>query len=187
MLFNNTQKLLAVTLALVLVAGMTSPAFAGGPPGITPVSIAEILEKGESTIVITTISDPTGDLFEASLDSSACTTGFNDNIALSQVAINAPFTWQLQIDVDENASEKTYTCNVVWTLTLVDSAMHERTETLIQQISITVPSIVAGELLSIDPVALVVAGLGSMIWMVPAVSGVVGAGVILVKFRANKE
>jgi len=31
MTFNNTQKLLAGTLALVLVAGMTSPAFAGGP------------------------------------------------------------------------------------------------------------------------------------------------------------
>jgi len=29
--FNNTQKLLAATLALVLVAGMTSPAFAGIP------------------------------------------------------------------------------------------------------------------------------------------------------------
>jgi len=30
LIFNNTQKLLAGALALVLVAGMTSPAFAGG-------------------------------------------------------------------------------------------------------------------------------------------------------------
>jgi hypothetical protein len=185
-ILNNSQKLLAGTLAIILVTGMTGTAFAGGPPGITPVSIAEILEKGESTIVITTISDPTGDLIEASLDPSACTTGFNDNIALSQVAINAPFTWQLKIDVDENALEKTHTCNVVWTLTLVDSAMTERTETLIQQISITIPSIVAGELLSLDSSALVISGLtSSMVWMIPAVAGITGAGVILVKFRKN--
>ena len=44
---------------------------------------------------------------------------------------------------------------------------------------------VAGELLSLDSSALVIAGLGSMIWMVPAVAGVVGAGVILVKFRVR--
>ncbi|HUU47372.1 MAG TPA: hypothetical protein VMW55_01170 [Nitrosopumilaceae archaeon] len=31
MIFNNSQKLLAGTLALIMVAGMTSPAFAGAP------------------------------------------------------------------------------------------------------------------------------------------------------------
>jgi len=46
---------------------------------------------------------------------------------------------------------------------------------------------VAGELLSLDSSALVIAGLGSMIWMVPAVAGLVGAGVYLVKFRASRE
>jgi len=45
---------------------------------------------------------------------------------------------------------------------------------------------VAGELLSLDSAALVIAGLGSMIWMVPAVAGAVGAGVILVKFGARE-
>ena len=45
---------------------------------------------------------------------------------------------------------------------------------------------VAGELLSLDSTTLVIAGLGSMIWMVPAVAGLVGAGVILVKFRARE-
>ena len=49
------------------------------------------------------------------------------------------------------------------------------------------PTPVAGQLLSLDSSALVIGGLGSMIWMVPAVAGVVGAGVILVKFRANKN
>ena len=45
------------------------------------------------------------------------------------------------------------------------------------------PQPVAGELLSLDSSALIVTGLSSMIWMVPAVAGVVGAGVYLVKFR----
>ena len=44
---------------------------------------------------------------------------------------------------------------------------------------------VAGELLSINSSALVIAGLSSMIWMVPAVAGIVGAGIYLVRFRAN--
>jgi len=36
LIFNNTHRLLAGALALVLVAGMTSPAFAGPPNPITP-------------------------------------------------------------------------------------------------------------------------------------------------------
>ena len=46
---------------------------------------------------------------------------------------------------------------------------------------------VAGELLSLDSSALVIVGLSSMIWMVPAVAGVVGAGVYLVKTRAIRN
>jgi len=43
---------------------------------------------------------------------------------------------------------------------------------------------VAGELLSLDTSALVIAGLTSMtVWMVPAVAGLAGVGVYLVKFR----
>jgi len=48
------------------------------------------------------------------------------------------------------------------------------------------PIPVAGELLSINSSALVIGGLGSMIWMISAVAGVVGAGVILVKFRVKE-
>ena len=46
---------------------------------------------------------------------------------------------------------------------------------------------VAGELLSLDTSALVIGGLSSVLWMVPAVAGLVGAGVYLVKTRANRE
>ena len=47
---------------------------------------------------------------------------------------------------------------------------------------------VEGDLLPLDTSALVVAGLtSSMIWMVSAIAGFAGAGVYLVKFRANRD
>jgi len=49
------------------------------------------------------------------------------------------------------------------------------------------PTTVAGELLPLDNTALVIAGLSSMIWMVPVVAGLAGAGIYLVKFRANRD
>ncbi len=46
---------------------------------------------------------------------------------------------------------------------------------------------VAGELLPLNTSALMIAGLTSMsVWMVPAVAGLAGVGVYLVKFRANR-
>jgi len=46
---------------------------------------------------------------------------------------------------------------------------------------------VAGELLSLDSSALVIAGLTSgALWIIPTVAGITGAGVYLVKFRANR-
>ena len=51
-----------------------------------------------------------------------------------------------------------------------------------------VPTVVGGELLPIDNTVLLLAGMQSMtVWMVPTVLGLAGAGVYLVKFRANKE
>jgi len=47
---------------------------------------------------------------------------------------------------------------------------------------------VAGELLPLDSSALVVAGLASSaVWMIPAVAGVAGAGIYLIKLRTNRE
>jgi len=47
---------------------------------------------------------------------------------------------------------------------------------------------VAGEHLSIDSSALIIAGLtSSMVWMMPAVAGIAGAGIYLVKFRASRD
>ncbi|MDH3677793.1 MAG: hypothetical protein OEQ12_05770 [Nitrosopumilus sp.] len=53
---------------------------------------------------------------------------------------------------------------------------------------IILDSQVAGELLSLDSTALVIAGLTSMsMWMIPTVAGLAGAGVYLVKFRAHRD
>ena len=48
--------------------------------------------------------------------------------------------------------------------------------------------LIAGELLSLDTSALMIAGLTSgAVWMIPAVAGLAGVGVYLIKFRANKN
>ncbi len=46
---------------------------------------------------------------------------------------------------------------------------------------------VAGELLSLDNSALLIAGLSSMVWIAPAAAGLAGAGLFLVKHRANRD
>ena len=51
-----------------------------------------------------------------------------------------------------------------------------------------VSPIVAGELLSVNSSALVIAGLASSaVWMIPTVAGIAGAGIYMVKFRANRD
>ena len=53
---------------------------------------------------------------------------------------------------------------------------------------LTSKQVVAGELLPIDNTVLLLAGIQSMtVWMVPTVLGLAGAGVYLVKFRANRD
>jgi len=60
-------------------------------------------------------------------------------------------------------------------------------DTVIQEIRINEPPPVAGELLPIMSSALVIAGVSTIaIWMIPTVLGLAGAGVYLVKFRANR-
>jgi len=59
------------------------------------------------------------------------------------------------------------------------------TDIVFQELWINEPQ-VAGELLSLDSTALFLAGIQSMtVWMVPAVVGLAGAGVYLVKFRKH--
>ena len=107
---------LATTLALVLVAGMTSPAFAGSPS-----------------------DDSDGD-------------GVLDNIDDCPDEFGLP---ELNGCPPENGNGA---------------------------------QPVAGELLPLDNSALLIGGLSSMsVWMVPTVLGLAGAGVYLVKYRANRD
>lgn len=52
-----------------------------------------------------------------------------------------------------------------------------------QDFSVSYP--VAGELLSIDSSALVIAGLSNSVWMIPIVAGIIGAGLYLTKFKTK--
>jgi hypothetical protein len=57
-----------------------------------------------------------------------------------------------------------------------------------QHFSQVPPTVVAGELLSIDSSALVIAGLtGSAVWMIPTVASIAGAGIYLIKTRTNRD
>jgi len=50
------------------------------------------------------------------------------------------------------------------------------------------PKPVAGELISLDSSALVIAGLtGSALWMIPTIAGIASAGIYLIKFRTNRD
>lgn len=48
-------------------------------------------------------------------------------------------------------------------------------------------TVVAGELMSLDNSALMIAGLSSMIWIAPTAAGITGAGLFIVKYRANRD
>jgi hypothetical protein len=60
LIFNNTQKLLAGTLALVLVAGMTSPAFAQTVVETSSLTVAgEIIPIDNSALFLAGIQSMT--------------------------------------------------------------------------------------------------------------------------------
>lgn len=59
---------------------------------------------------------------------------------------------------------------------------------ILKKIEKEVAQPVAGELLTIDSSALVIAGLtGSAVWMIPTIAGIAGAGIYLVKLRTNRD
>ena len=179
MTLNNTQKLLAGALALVLVAGMTSPAFAGGIDGcvIEPVQAnLEFSQKDGSAFVDKkiTCAEP---LDEVSVDSETCSN--YDVFILNPVTEDNMITFTEQVtNVGPLESEE---CTVKFRITTPNAGESTR----VQGLSINVIN-VAGQLLPLDSSALLIGGLSSMsVWMIPAVAGIVGAGIYLVKYRAR--
>jgi len=86
--------------------------------------------------------------------------------------------WETSSDTFGNPDHLVSSDGVNWDLTMLGGELAFELTTTLQQ--------VAGELLSLDTSALMIAGLTSMsVWMVPAVAGLAGVGVYLVKFRKH--
>ncbi|MDH3277146.1 MAG: hypothetical protein OEL77_02810 [Nitrosopumilus sp.] len=215
MTFNNTQKLLAGALAFALVAGLTSPAFAQTPglaidtaSGLNydPLTASVALDFDSPADMVCYFQDEDcelGDETELEFDcgtgscwmtvEDCCLTGDfyevfdggvslgttpeveigGDQISQGEFCFSAgPHVATIQNKVDDDTL---YPAGLTVTLT-----QHEIDEC-------PAPS-VAGDLLSIDSSALVIGGLASSaVWIIPAVAGIAGAGMYLVKLRTNRD
>jgi len=177
MTFNYTQKLLAGALALVLVAGMTSPAFAGGGPPeciITqnPTVREQIPANGQ--IIIPKIVVCNFIIADVGVDTTTCV--LND-IEISGSFIDDTITYDEIITNLGNTSEEH--CEQRLPIIAPDG-----TNVVVTQEIWINELLVAGELLPLDSTSLFLAGIQSMtVWMIPTVLGLAGVGVYLVKFR----
>ena len=138
---NYSQKLLAGTLALILVAGISNSAFASDPdPPDT---------DGDGVFDSDDLCQPTP--FGQTSDITGCSDDDGDGVfGFVDVCLETPAG--ATVDADG--------CEIS----------------------------VAGELLSINSSALVIAGLtGSAAWIMPAVAGIAGVGAYLIKNRMSKN
>jgi len=175
MTFNNINKLLAGTLALVLVAGMTSPAFAGNNIhcDITQNPTVDVQIPANGEIIIPKIIVCDFQIVGANVLATTCV--LND-ISLNGEVVGNSIIYDETITNLGNTSEE----HCEQGLIINDAAG----SVVIVTQEIWINRVVAGELLPLDNTALFLAGLSSMsVWMIPAVAGLAGAGVYLVKFR----
>ena len=185
MIINNSSKLLVGILSLILIAGMTGPAFAGSgdttpPPAptlLTPID-GVIFDRSETPSILFTW---------ASNDLSFCC-----NYTL-QVLDGEGQTVVFNINEDTNDDDRgigdfPLDGEYFWNVKETDGAGNEGPFAEKSFSFIIAPHPVAGELLSLDSSALVIGGLASSaVWMIPAVTGIVGTGIYLVKFRVNRN
>lgn len=205
---NYSQKLFAGALALVLVAGMTSIAYASpeGDEVFIDADCDELepsLVKVEWVTELTTSCDQVG---EITVD-----IGVEEEIAVIWYTFPGPFQngdpFIIIVDdidwLDENGDKISGSIDDVLCEIEGDIKINSKDFSSNQvaiEFSATDPGsaivhcelvvlhLVAGELLSLDTSALVLAGLtGSAIWFVPMAVGFAGAGMYLVKYRANKN
>jgi len=180
-------SLLAVaSIAFIGVLGNTQSAYANGfSCTLTPDEVTVTLNPGESTIIEKTFDCGGRDIDETNTDAVGCgNVGIdivNSNFQNPEVGVR---TFEETITNTGGSPGMTH-CEVNYTIIEVVGGGQTQ---LIQKIWVTTPPPVAGELLPIDSSALMIAGLTSMsVWMVPAVAGLAGVGVYLVKFRANRD
>jgi len=217
MTLNYTQKLLAGTLTLVLVTGMTSPAFAG-PTGIfaqvtnvqtsaaaacapdgtlrfdidmgweemgqtpdhyrvnylagTEVWFPVACTEGPLVGPFADDIDPAGPLELPGADEEFCR--INSNFCAPADPIRGLF------------GQLTCGSSIVFNV----EALNDSDDFVAESNTLTVTNDcpVSGEILSVDSSALMIAGLtSSAVWMIPTVAGLAGAGIYLVKLRANSD
>jgi len=184
-IFIYSQKLITGILALVLVAGMTSPAFAGADDisscTIDPdkVSLQLALDEESDPFLLTISCD--GPVNGFVLDTTC--QGIAGGFVYSQGVGTNTITFMQTLENQGGIPEQHCTLTFNMDPTFGGSAQ------VFQEVWITPhEKPVAGELLSVNSTSLVVAGLtSSMAWMIPAVAGLAGAGIYLVKYRTNKE
>ncbi|MFQ5440813.1 MAG: hypothetical protein ACE5DL_05055 [Nitrosopumilaceae archaeon] len=166
MALNNTYKLLAATLALVLAAGMTSPAFAQTMPDLAV------------DVVQTEILCPAGEVASGDLCIPCPVDAISASGICDPCVTSDDKEWTGPCDDDDNDG----------VLNFADQCPNTPPQTVVDEVGCPVEKPVAGELLSVNSSALVIAGLtGSAAWMIPAVAGIAGAGIYLVKLRTNRE
>ncbi|HUU47659.1 MAG TPA: hypothetical protein VMW55_02625 [Nitrosopumilaceae archaeon] len=164
MTLNNFQKLFAGSLAIMLVAGLTSPAFAQTLPGLA----VDVIPG------MTDICPPDW----VSADDDICIPCPVDTVSSNNLCIPCgvllDVSGAIHCDVDSDGIPDE-----------LDKCPDTPPQTMVNEFGCEIT--VAGELLSINSPALVIGGLSSMMWMVPAVAGILSAGVCLIKFRSSRE
>ena len=124
---------------------------------------------------------------------SPSTAGFAD---LYQISQNPEFGWFAPAsDLDANPTGAfDYDAEGAWRFIITAVEGEETSSVAIcihtpnAQCNPEEPTPVAGELISLDSTALVIAGLSSSaVWIIPAVAGIAGTGLYLVKLRTNRD
>ena len=184
---NNTHKMLAGTLVLVLVAGLGNQAFAGPSfdctidPTMQELQLDALEESGD---IVTTISCNLEIMDMA--NENTCNlniVSFNDEIGRD----TDTRVFNMIVTNDGDISEEH--CTVTFTPKADD--LFPLPSEIFDQVTIELwinERAVAGELVALDSSTLVVAGLtSSVMWMIPAIAGIAGAGIYLVKLRTNRD
>ncbi|MDH3678275.1 MAG: CHRD domain-containing protein [Nitrosopumilus sp.] len=190
-------KLLAGALALILVAGMTSPAFAGAfdqivectanLDGAQEVQPVDTEGTGSATLSLDTntgllnwnieFSDLSG-VNTASHIHGPALEGQNAGVQVP-LGIGSPIIGGTNIDGSQQAD----LLAGLWYINI--HSENFLGGEIRGQINCGEPQ-VAGELLPLDSTALLIGGLSSMsMWMIPTVAGLAGAGLYLVKYRTR--
>jgi hypothetical protein len=236
MTLKNMHKLLAGTLALVLVAGMISPAFAGGGPVVEPDDrfednwvhaqwVADVVDVDADAIS----GQQPPDRFVWDEDSpynlerirthggcegpdcSFTLPNFVDDLDTKLIKIMVNYDPRAPVPpgspsvvcFDERPSrgelvrDDATRGQTIWEFichpnpdseTISFTNVRGLQSVIIWTTSYDESKPVAGELLSLNSSALVVAGLtSSAVWMIPTLAGIAGAGIYLVKLRTNRD